>query len=118
MEKSSKDRRITAEYKKLKKIFAGIDANKAQLVDRLIHSLAFMRINIEDLEQSINENGWDEEYTNGKNQGGRKRSAAADAYLQLAKQYAQIIKQLTDLVPPAERKGISKLDAFMAGSKK
>jgi len=108
----STDKRIKKEYRELKKTFAGIDSNKMELVDRLIQRAAFMKIQMEDLEKSIDAEGWTEEYQNGANQTGVKKSSSAEVYLQLSKQYPTIIKQLTDLVPAAA-KGESKLDAFL-----
>ena len=63
------------------------------------------------LEEQLNETGWVEEYQNGENQKGMKKSAAADVHISLTKNLNAIIKQLLDLVPPARKQ--SKLDELM-----
>lgn len=44
------------------------------------------------------------EYKNGENQYGTKKSPEIEIYLNMSKNYAAIIKQLTELVPAAKRK--------------
>lgn len=79
------------------------------LVTPLIEKAAFMGIELDDLGKIIEAEGWTSEYKNGENQYGTKKSPEAETYIALSKNYAAIIKQLTDLVPPAKRKS-SKLD--------
>ena len=50
-------------------------------------------------------------YENGRNQSGQKKSAAADAHISLTKNLNAIMKQLLDLVPPAQKE--SRLTALM-----
>ena len=50
-------------------------------------------------------------YKNGENQYGTKKSPEAETYIALSKNYAAVIKQLTDLVPAAKRKK-SRLEAL------
>lgn len=106
------EERVQAEYQKLSEKFADIDANKLAVVDGLLQRAAFMKVQIENLEQEIAENGMTESWENGLYQKGVKRTAAAEAYIQLSKLYASINKQLTDLVPPAETGG-DELQQFM-----
>lgn len=98
------DDRIKKEKRELTKLFKNIEPNKKKIIDRLIDRAAFLKVQMEDLEISIKENGWEEEYQNGANQKGVKRSASGDVYLQLIKNFTAINKQLTDMVPMAERK--------------
>ena len=70
-----------------------------------------MGIELDDLGKIIEAEGWTSEYKNGENQFGTKKSPEAETYIALRKNYAAIIKQLTDLVPPAKRKN-SKLAAL------
>ena len=64
-----------------------------------------------DLEDQLNKNGWTEPYQNGDNQFGMKKAAAADVHISLTKNLNAIIKQLLDLVPPAQKE--SRLKAMM-----
>ena len=47
----------------------------------------------------IKENGYTEEYQNGKNQWGTKRSPQAEQYNTMVKNYTAIIGKLNDLIP-------------------
>ena len=54
--------------------------------------------------KGIEKDGWTSEYQNGQNQWGTKKSPEAETYIALSKNYAAVIKQLTELVPAAKRK--------------
>ena len=100
----TKEEKIKKEKTRLKGIFKNLDENKKKLVTPLIEKAAFMSVELDILQDSIQENGWTSEYQNGANQWGEKRSAEADTYIALSKNYTAVIKQLTELVPAAERK--------------
>lgn len=100
----TKEEKIKKEKTRLKGIFKNLDENKKKLVTPLIEKAAFMSVELDILQDSIQENGWTAEYQNGANQWGEKRSAAAATYITLSKNYTAVIKQLTELVPAAERK--------------
>lgn len=100
----TKEQRIKSEKTRLKGIFSDLDENKKKLVTPLIEKAAFMGIELDDLGKIIEAEGWTSEYKNGENQYGTKKSPEAETYIALSKNYAAIIKQLTDLVPPAKRK--------------
>lgn len=107
----TKEERIKAEKTRLKGIFKELDENKKKLVTPLIEKAAFMSVELDDLQATIEKEGWTSEYQNGQNQWGTKKSPEADTYIALSKNYAAIIKQLTELVPAGKRKA-SKLDAL------
>ena len=100
----TKEQKIRKKTRELQKIFANIDENKQKIVMPLIDRAAFIIVSLCDLEQEISANGWTEEYQNGANQSGHKKSAAADAHISLTKNLTAITKQLLELVPPAEEK--------------
>ena len=102
--KKKKENRIKDEKKRLKEIFAELEENKRNLVTPLIEKAAFMSIELDDLQETIEQEGWTSEYKNGENQYGTKKSPEAETYIALSKNYAAVIKQLTDLVPAAKRK--------------
>ena len=112
MTKIDKETRIKKETRRLKAVFKDLDPNKLKTVDALIRRAAFITVSLEDLEDELNVYGWTEVYTNGKNQEGVKKSAAAEAHISLTKNLNAIMKQLLDLVPPAQRKE-SKLQEMM-----
>jgi hypothetical protein len=98
-----KERKIRKEIKRLKTIFADLEPNKLQTVDTLIDRAAYITVSLQELEQQLNAFGWVEEYRNGQNQSGLKKSAAAEVYNSLTKNLTTIMKQLVDLVPPAQK---------------
>ena len=100
----TKEQRIKSEKTRLKGIFKELDENKKKLVTPLIEKAAFMSIELDDLQAQIEQDGWTSEYKNGENQYGTKKSPEAETYIALSKNYAAIIKQLTELVPAAKRK--------------
>ena len=111
MAKAKKTTRIKRETERLLAIFNGLDANKLKVCGTLIERAAFITVSLEDLEEELNANGWTETYTNGKNQEGIKKAAAAEAHISLTKNLHAIMKQLLDLVPPAQK--ASRLEALM-----
>ena len=102
--KKKKENRIKDEKKTLNEIFAELEENKRNLVTPLIEKAAFMSIELDDLQETIEQEGWTSEYKNGENQYGTKKSPEAETYIALSKNYAAVIKQLTELVPAAKRK--------------
>ena len=103
MGKPKKETRIQKEKQRLLDLFKGLDENKLQTCYALIDRAAFITISLEDLEAQLNETGWVEAYQNGENQSGMKKAAAADVHISLTKNLNAIIKQLIDLVPPAQK---------------
>ena len=105
VENLEKQRRIKKERLRLTKIFADLDDNKKKTCIALIDRAAFITVSLQDLEEQLNETGWIETYQNGENQYGLKKAAAADVHISLTKNLNAIMKQLLDLVPPAQKKG-------------
>lgn len=109
----TKEQRIKSEKTRLRGIFKDLDENKRKLVTPLIEKAAFMSMELDDIQAKLQADGWTSEYQNGQNQWGTKKSPEAETYIALSKNYAAIIKQLTELVPAAKRKD-SKLAALRA----
>ena len=107
----SKEQLIKKEMTRLKGIFKDLEEGKRKLVTPLIEKAAFMSVELDVLQDQIEQEGWTSEYKNGENQYGTKKSPEAETYLALSKNYAAIIKQLTELVPAQKRKA-SKLAAL------
>lgn len=95
--------RIKREKNRLNRIFSDLEENKKKTCQALIDRAAFITVSLEDLEDQLNESGWTETYQNGDNQFGVKKAAAADVHISLTKNLNAIIKQLLDLVPPAQK---------------
>ena len=103
MAKPKKETRIKKEKDRLFEIFKDLEPNKLRTCNALIERAAFITVSLEDLEVQLNEIGFTEYYQNGENQSGWKKSAAADVHISLTKNLNTIIKQLLDLVPPAQK---------------
>jgi len=95
--------RYKREKARLEAIFAGLEKNKLDTCAALIDRAAYITASLEDLEEQLNETGWVETYKNGENQFGMKKSAAADVHISLTKNLNAIIKQLLEIVPPAQK---------------
>ena len=107
----TKEEKIKTEYRRLKKIFAGLDKNMSVTVDSLLRNAAFMSVSLDELQEQINAEGYVVEYQNGENQKGTKQSDAVKTHIAMTKNHAAIIRQLCDLVPPEQKKE-SKLAAL------
>ena len=105
VETSEKLKRIKKERTRLMRIFVDLDENKKKTCEALIDRAAFITISLQDLEEQLNATGWVETYQNGENQYGMKKAAAADVHISLTKNLNAIMKQLLELVPPAQKKG-------------
>lgn len=120
----SKSERIKKEISRLKKQLKNMPESALNIALSLVKSAAFMTVTLEDLENSINKNGIIEEYQNGKNQWGKKKSPAVEVYNTMVKNHATIIKQLTDLVvekieqKPEEKPTADELDSLIASGKR
>jgi hypothetical protein len=111
-EDMTKEEIIAAEKRKLSGIYSRLETKTKKSVSSLIDNAAFMAASLYELRQIINEKGYTEEYHNGANQSGVKRSSEVDIYIQLEKNYASVIKQLTDLLPKEDKLKEKKDDGF------
>ena len=111
MAKLKVETRIKREKERLQDIFKDLEPNKLQTCHALIDRAAFITISLQDLEEMLNETGWVEPYQNGENQSGMKKAAAADVHISLTKNLNTIVKQLLELVPPAQKS--SRLEKLM-----
>jgi hypothetical protein len=101
--KKPRNTRIEYEIKRLTKIFANIEKEKLDLCKKLIENAAFMSVSLKDLQETIQQDGWVEEYQNGANQKGKKTGSAALLYVKLSNNYRQIIADLVKLLPKTEQ---------------
>lgn len=111
MAKPKKETRIKKERERLLEIFKDLEENKLSTSQALIDRAAFITVSLEDLEVQLNEKGWVEPYQNGEKQSGMKKAAAADVHISLTKNLNVIVKQLLDMVPPAQKS--SRLNELM-----
>ena len=91
--------KIKKESKKLNEIFKNLDETTRNTVENLVEEAAFMAVTLEETRQIITRDGVIENYQNGENQKGIKKSSAVEVYDKMVNTYARIIKQLTELLP-------------------
>lgn len=103
-----KDKRISAELKKLKKILDNIPEDKRDIATRLIENLAFMAITLEDLKETVNEEGSVIYSTNGNGFTTMTEHPAQRAYNTMLKSYNTTIKQLNDILPDSRTETAAK----------
>ena len=99
MADSSKEKRIKAEYARMKKLFSAMPENELSFCDPLLQNAAFMFATLQDLQEAINQNGVTDSYQNGANQSGTKASADLQAYNSLAKVYNALMDKLSAKLP-------------------
>ena len=102
------------ELNKLKRIFKDIEPGKRQTVEKLIANAAFMAESLDELQDTIREKGFVEEYQNGANQFGVKKCSEVEIYNTMIKNYSSIVKQLVDLLPNDARSGGDELLDFIS----
>ena len=107
-----KDEIIEKEYKKLSGIYTKLNTKTKKSINSLMNEAAFMSASLYELRQIINAKGYTEEYQNGANQKGVKKSSEIEIYNTMIKNYSAVMKQLTDLLPKEEPKVKIENDGF------
>lgn len=107
-------KRKSKELQKLKKIFKDIEPGKQKTVEKLISNAAFMAESLDELQDTIREKGFVEEYHNGANQSGIKKCSEVEIYNTMIKNYSSIIKQLVDLLPNESKNSGDELLDFIS----
>lgn len=101
----TKDERIKKEERRLRRIYKNIDKDNKAIIDGLIQRAAYMRATLEDWEKDIDTNGYYEMFTQSEKTDPYERERpVARLYNTMNKNYQNIIKQLSDLVPKPEAK--------------
>lgn len=103
----SKEEIIKAEKRKLAGIYLRLDKKTKKSVDSLVDEAAFMAASLYELRKIIDDKGYTEEYQNGANQKGVKKCSEVEIYNTMIKNYSSIVKQLTDLLPKEQAKGVT-----------
>ena len=117
MKETTKAKRIKAEERRLTKIYGELKSErKLKIAQGLIQRAAFMKIELEECEKDIVENGMTEKFSQSENQEpyDRKRPVA-DLYSAYNTSYQKIIKQLTDLLPAEEKQELDEMMSFISG---
>ena len=106
--------RITNEENRLLELFQNATDAERKLALPSIKNLAFMRIQLEDLQDEITNKGAIEKYDNGGGQKGYKQSTALQSYNNLIKSYNTTLKLLAkDIFSKIEVEEKDELQQFM-----
>lgn len=96
----TKNERISAEEKRLRRIYKNIDKDNKAIIDGIIQRAAYMRVTLEDYEKDLDDNGYVEMFSQSEKTDPYERERpVARLYNTMNKNYQSIIKQLSDLVP-------------------
>lgn len=113
IENLPEDLAVRKEYDRLYEIFKKLPQKQLSLALKIISRAAFMAVELSKLERQISAEGCVSEYQNGANQFGTKKSPEVETYNTMVKNYAAVMKQLTDMLPEPE-KGEVHDDGFAA----
>lgn len=96
----SKDERVKKEVNRLKRIYRALPKDTLMVVEGLIHEAADLRVRLEIIRLDLDENGYDEMFSQSDNQEPYERERpAARRYIAMNKSYQTIMKQLGDYIP-------------------
>jgi hypothetical protein len=105
LKEKTKDQRVTAEVRRLKKIYAGLTPDEAKVCEGLIIQAARLRIMLDDMWQDICEHGDVEEFSQSPDLDPYERQRpVAQLFNTRDKNYQTIIKQLCDRLPEDSEK--------------
>lgn len=90
---------ISKEYRRLAKSLKDLDERKQASLSKLFAELAFMAVTLEETRAIIVRDGIIEEYQNGANQRGIKKSAAVEVYDKMVNTYAKVLEQANKQLP-------------------
>ena len=93
--------RVKAEVRRLNAIYKNMDPIRKAMAEGLVKRAAFMRIQLEDLEQDLTTNGWTELFSQGNQEPYDRARPTGQSYNTLNSNYQKIIKQLDALMPKA-----------------
>lgn len=115
----TKEERVKKEVNRLKRIYKEMPKDTLMVVEGLIVEAADLRVRLEDIRKDLDENGYDEMFSQSENQEPYERERPqARRYISMNKNYQSIMKQLGDYVPkiPPKPKGNSDgFDEFVNG---
>lgn len=97
-------KKINSEIKRISGFFESMPSSKLSVIIPLIENAAFMKVTLEELAESIIEQGTVDNYQNGQNQHGQKISAQLQSYNSLLKNYLSVAKTLYQYMPSEVRK--------------
>ena len=100
---------INLEYIRLKSLFNNVEESKSELVDNLIQQAAFMKVELEILQEQIRKYG----AVQISNKGAQRQTEAAKYYTKLVNSYGTVIKALNSVMGKDLEEGDDAFDEFL-----
>lgn len=117
----TKEERISKELGRLKRIFRDLPKDKRNLCDKLMQNAAYMSVTLEDLQETVNEEGATLASKNGNGFITIQEHPANKAYTNMIAKYSSVINQLNAFLPDQKTEAVAKagesLAAFVAKGK-
>ena len=111
--RKTKESRIKAEKARLETLYNDLPEGRHRVAAGLIDRAAFMRIELEDLEEDLRKNGWAEMFSQGNQEPYPRARPQGQSYNTMNANYLKIIQKL-DAMLPKERGGGEENDGFDA----
>lgn len=118
-DEKERNRRINKEFKRLSILSEDLPEDKKAVLINLFNEASFMAVTLEETRKIISRDGVIENYKNGANQYGVKKSAAVEVYDKMMNTYSKVIKQICDALPEgsASNESAEELMKFMLEGK-
>ena len=100
---------IGIEYERLKSLFSLVDESKTELVDNLIYQAAFMKVELDKLQEQIRKHGTIQISSKGT----QRQTEAAKYYTKLVNSYGTVIKTLNTILGTQVDDGDHAFDEFL-----
>lgn len=100
MGKKTKKNRIKEEKNRLNNLYSELPQEKKMIAEGLIERAAFMRVELDELEADLQENGWTELFSQGNQEPYERARPQGQSYNTLNANYQKIMKQLDTMLPP------------------
>ena len=110
--KKSKAARIKAEVDRLERNYAELAESKKRVAEGTIARAAFMRVELEDLEEFLSKNGWTEKFSQGNQEPYDRARPQGQTYNTMNANYQKIIKLLDSMLPKEDAKPRVEDDGF------
>ena len=100
MEKEEKVRLIKDEKERLKTKCSRLDCKRKQIAHRLCAKAAYLKVSLEEMQEDIDENGYYEKFSQGKDQEPYDRiRPVVNTFNSFTSGYQKYLKQITDMMP-------------------
>ena len=100
---------ISKEYERIKLLFNNIEESKSELVDNLIQQAAFMKVELDNLQNQIRKYG----AVQISNKGMQRQTEAAKYYTKLINSYGTVMKTLNSILGKNVKEDDDAFDEFL-----